>query len=99
MYIATKVFPVNRADRKKEFATITFNLEDKVFIVYIVFISKNSNIYPFCKAQIAFLKTNETFTSILSKYVNFVDFFSENLVIKLSDYIRINFYIIDLIKS
>lgn len=99
MYIATKVFPINRVDRKKEFVTIAFYLEDKVFVVYIVSISKNFNVYPSCKAQIAFLKTNETSTSILSKYVDFVDFFSENLVVKLSDYIRINLYVIDLIKG
>ena len=49
--------------------------------------------------QIAFLKVDEPFIFVSSKYINFADVFSKNLVIKLVKYIRINNHTIKFIKT
>lgn len=90
---------INRTNRKKEFIAKAFNLKDRAFVIYIVFISQNSNIHPSCKAYIASLKTGKAFNSVLSKYTNFVDIFFKNLIAKYLKYIRINNYTINLIKD
>lgn len=46
-----------------------------------------------------FLKADEAFIFVLSKYTNFPNIFSKNLTTKFSKYIRINDYAIDLIKD
>lgn len=38
---------------KKKFAITALNLKNKAFVIYVVFISQNSNIYLFYKAKIA----------------------------------------------
>lgn len=45
------------------------------------------------------LRADETFIFVSSKYANFADVFSKNLATKLSEYIEITDYIIDLIES
>lgn len=85
------------------FEVVILNLKDKTFIVYVIsftsFNIHNSNIHHFYKAQIISLKVNKTFTAIFSKYVNFVDIFSLDLIVKFSKYIKINDYTINLIDD
>ena len=90
---------INRTNRKKVFIFKAFNLKNRAFVIYIVFISQDSNIHPFCKAYIASLKVGKAFNSVLSKYTNFVDILFKNLIAKHLKYIRINNYTINLIKD
>lgn len=56
---------------KKEFVAIGFDLNDKIFIVYIVFFASSNldiDVHLFCKAQIVLLIANKTLTSILSNF-------------------------------
>lgn len=84
---------------KKRFIAIALNWKDKAFVIYIAFISQNSDIYLSCMTQITFLKIGNTFTSILFKYSNFADIFLEDLASELPKYIRINNHIINLVKG
>ena len=84
---------------KKEFAITALHLKNKAFVVYLTSISKNSDVYLFCRAQIAFLKADKAPVFISSKYANFAKVFSKNLVAKLSELIGINDHIIDLIEG
>lgn len=85
---------------KEIFIATTFDLEDKVFVVYIAFISQDSNIYIFYRVQIAFLKVDKAFNFVLSKYANFANVFFKNLVIKLPKHTtKINHYAIGLVKD
>lgn len=84
--------------RKKEFEVIVFKLENKTFIVHIVFLI-SSNIHLLYKTQIVLLKIYNTFTIILPKYTSFVNIVSSNLVVKFFKYTRISNYIIDLIDN
>lgn len=63
-----------------------------IFDIYI-------GIYPFCRAQIATLIVDEAVTIVLSKYADCTDIFSLNFAAKLPNYIRINGYLIDLVKG
>lgn len=73
----------------------------KGFVVYIAILNISFNIgdeiYPLKKAQIAYLKADETYIKVFSKYTNFANVFSSKLAIKLSEYISINNYAIELI--
>lgn len=51
-----------------------------------------------CGVQIESLNINKTSISIVSKYTDFADVFSNKLATKLSKYIGINDYVITLIK-
>lgn len=87
---------------KKQLATIALNLDDGIFIIYITFfISSNLglDIYLFEKVQISFFKTNEIFTSILSKYANFVSIFSKDLAAKLLKHNGMNNHIMNLVED
>lgn len=44
--------------RKKKFAAIALDLEDKILVVYIVSIASSDLVHPFCQAQIAVLKAD-----------------------------------------
>lgn len=83
---------------KKEFIATTFDSKDKAFAVYIASISQDFDIHQFWGAQIALLKVDKALTSIPSKYANIADISSKDLVAKLSKYITINGYAIDLIE-
>lgn len=84
--------------KKKKFATATFDLKDKAFVIHIVSISLYLDIYLSNKVLIASLKADEVSTSILSEYADFANIFFKDLVVELSKYIKINNYTIDLIK-
>ena len=51
------------------------------------------------RAQIAHLRVDEVFIKVLSKNIDFVNFFLPKLVIVLSKYMRINNYAIKLIDD
>lgn len=82
---------------------VTLDLNHKVFIVYIIVFNISFDlgvkIHFLKKAQIAYLKIDETPTKVLNKYANFVEIFSLKLIIKLPKYISINDYIIKLIDD
>lgn len=85
---------------KEEFAAATLDPEKEIFIVYVsALASSSSNVHLFCQAWIAFLKVDETPIAILSRYADFVNVFSPNLVAELSNYTRINNYVIGLING
>lgn len=60
----------------KEFAVIALNLENIIFVVYIVCLDI-SNVYSFYRAKIASLKANKAF---IIEYSNFTDIFFSELV-------------------
>lgn len=84
---------------KKEFITIAFDLSDDTFIVHVILIASSNPIYPSHQAQITSLKVNKVLTAILSKYANFVDNFSPDLVIELPKYTEIKDYTIELVDN
>lgn len=87
---------------KKEFATTAFDLDNETFVIYIAFLASfdlGLKIYPFSRAQIAFLKTDKTPISIFSNYADFAGVFFKNLAAKLLEYIKIKNHAIDLIKG
>ena len=54
MYTIAKVLPTTRQVkliRKKEFATVAFDLEDKVFVVYVTSISQNLGVHSSRRAR------------------------------------------------
>lgn len=82
------------------FAATTLNTNDATFVLYIAsFTIFDLDIYLFCKAQIVPLIVDEVFIMILSQYIDFVDNFSLNLVAELSEYIKINNNLIDLVDN
>lgn len=88
--------------QKKKFIAIVFDLNNEIFVVYIVFFASsnlNVDIYLFCRSQIASLIVNETPTRILSEYTNFKYIFFLGFVAKLPKYTKINNYLIDLVKG
>ena len=102
MYIAIKTLLIIRKVkliRKKKFAVPIFNLKDKAFIVHIASISQDSDIYSSQRAYIVFLKANKAPISVPSKYANFADIFSKNLVAKLPEHIKINNHTINIIEQ
>ena len=71
-------------------------MDDKVFVLYMAFISQDSNVILFGRAHITSLKADEAFTSVSPNYTDFVDIFSKDL--KLLEYTKINNYAINLIE-
>lgn len=84
---------------KKKLVAVAFDLDKDIIIVYANSLSQELDVHLFQKAQIAFLKTNKTFISISTKYANFANIFSKNLVAKLPEHNRINDYAINLIEE
>ncbi len=56
-------------------------------------------VYPFYHTQVSRLLTDEVFIEVLSKYLNYIDIFSFDLVIEILENTSMNEYIIKLIKS
>lgn len=52
---------------------------------------------PFFEAHIVFLKADEVFISLFSKYIYFIDIFSKDLAAKFLEYIKINNHAINLV--
>lgn len=85
--------------RKKEFAAISLDLENQIFIIHIAFIINLDLHRLFKKAQITLLKVDKTFITVPSKYTNFTNLFSPVLIIELFKHIGINTHIIKLIDN
>lgn len=87
--------------KKKEFATITFDLKYKAFEIHIAALSVNldDKMHPLMEVKIAHMKVDETLVKVLSKYVDFVDVFSLKLIAKLLKYTKINDYAIQLVNN
>lgn len=64
--------------KKKEFAAVTLDLNDKVFVIYIAFFASfdlDIEFYSFYKVQITLLIVNIISITGPSKYINFADIF------------------------
>ena len=88
MYIAAKAFlTIKQIEliRKKKFIVVAFDLKNEAFVVHVIFINSDSNIYLFYRAQIAFLKANKTLISVSLKYADFANVFSTNLSAELPE--------------
>lgn len=59
------------------FAVIAFNLEQKVFVVYMVALNINmdNKVYLLKKVQIIYLKADKASIKVFSKYANFTNIF------------------------
>lgn len=106
-YTIQKIFLTTKRIKlaeKNEFAAIARNLNHETFIVYVALLNSsilltNSNIYPSHKSKIAGLITKKPLTIILTKYTNFINIFSPNLVSKLCKHNGINNYAIEVVNS
>ncbi len=86
---------------KKEFIAATLDLDYGVFIVYVATLNirPEGKIYLLKRAQIAYLKVDETFTKVFNNYLDLKDIFLSKLASKLLDYMDINDYTIELIDD
>lgn len=75
---------------KKEFVITAFGFENEIFVIYVAFISQNSDIYPFYKVYIISLKADNLLISISFKNINSINVFFKNLAIKFSKHNTIN---------
>lgn len=89
----------DKADQKKEFVITIFNFEDETFMVHVASISLDQDIYFFCKAQLVLLFTVKIFIVIFSKYIDFIDIFFPELIVKLLKYTKMKIQPIDLIDD
>ncbi len=86
---------------RKEFVVAALDLEYKAFVIHIAALNVDSGdkMHLLKKAQIAYLKADEAYTKVLSKYANFADVFSPKLAVELPKYTRINNYAIKLVDD
>lgn len=87
---------------EKEFAVITLNPNNETWIIYVSFLISSDldlEIHFSWIAQIVFLNTNKTLTSVHFESTNFVDICFINLATKLLEHIKINNYTIDLVED
>lgn len=101
LYITAKaLFTIKQIEMvgRKEFVVIVLNLENDIFVVYILSltISDMSKIHPFCRAQIASLQVEGTLTTVFPEYLNFLYVFSLKLVAEFLEYTKINNHVINL---
>lgn len=68
---------------KKEFADTAFDPEHELFIVYVVAVNVNldNEVYYSKRVQIGYLKADEVFVKVSSKYADFTDVVSLKLTI------------------
>ena len=93
---------------KKEFADAALDLESETFVVHVVSLSSNTSlnaspleldVNPSCKPQVSSLIAEKAPTKVPSKYLDFADVFSLNLVSKLPKYTGINDHTIELVNG
>ena len=110
IYTTKKAFLTNRhieLVEKKEFAAVVLDAKYKTFIIYVASLFAtslsstllNTNIYPFCRPQIAGLIAEKAFIKVFAKYNIFADVFFPDLVTKLFEHTRINNYAIKLVND
>lgn len=71
-----------------------------MFLVYVVLPTSSDlgfEVYPIYRAQIVFLTVDKTFISVLFYFANFVNVFSNHLIVILLEHTRINYYTNNLI--
>lgn len=93
MYTTIKALSTTRQVElvgKKKFATATFDLDDKTFVIHIISITSSNSVHLSHRAQMALLKANEASSAMLSKYADFIDVFFLDLVTELLEYTKIN---------
>lgn len=81
--------------RKKKFAIVVISPNKKIFIIYIVVFSLDSDIHPSCRAQKASFLAYKPVTIVFPKFSDFVNIFSWESVAKLLEYVKINDQLID----
>ena len=86
---------------KIEFADVTFDPEYETFVIHVAALNvdPSDKIHLSKRAQIAYLKADETPTKVPSEYTDFTDVFSPKLAAKLSKHMKINDYAIKLIDD
>ena len=91
---------------KKEFAVAAFNPEHKTYVVHFGLFSFNVlssssllDFHPFQRPQISGLITQEAFTKVSAKYLDFADVFSSDLVSELPKHTGMNDHGIELVDS
>ncbi len=102
-YIITKALSINKKMKlinKKEFMTVTLNKNIKIFVLYTntLLATLAMEVYHFCEACIGLLIAEKDLIEILSKYLNYTNFFFD-LTKELLENISINKYIIELVES
>lgn len=86
--------------KKKKFVVFAFDPNNKIFVVYIIFlISFYLNVHLSCKALRALLIQDKTSTMTLSKDTYFIDRFYLDFASEFLEYTRINNHCINLVKS
>lgn len=90
---------MDRTSGKKKFAITILISNEKFFVICIVALSWDLNIYLFYKNQLASLLTDNTSIAIFFKYANFADFFFPEFATKLLEYTGINEHLINLIND
>ena len=87
--------------RKKEFVAAALDPEHEAFVVHIAAFSidPGDEVHLSRRAQVAYLKADDTLTKVSSEYSNFADVFCPKLATKLSKYTRINDHIIELVDD
>lgn len=102
LYIAAKAistFMQIEFIKKNKFAIATLDLENKIFIVYLLFVTIFHKIYSLRGAQIVSLKVDVAPTTIVLKYLDFADKFSLELTLELPEHKKINKYAINFIDG
>ena len=94
-YTTGDIFPTTKQVEligKKEFAVAVLDLEYETFIVHVAVFCLDivDKMHPLKKTQIAYLKADEAFTKVLSKYADFTNVFSLKLVVELFEYIKMS---------
>lgn len=84
---------------KKEFVASGLDLKNDIFVVHIAFFVISNKIHSSRKAQIASLKVNKASITLFLEYSNFIDLFSPKLAAELSEPIKMNNHVIDLIDG
>ena len=98
-YTTQKALPIircNKLVRKKEFAAIAPDSKHEILVVQIASLTSSAGMHPFHRLQIAGLIAKEAPTKISTKYKDFADLFSPDLMSKLSEHTEINNHAIEL---
>ena len=89
---------------KKDFAAAALDPGHETFVVHVTSLkspnnTQESDVYPFCSAQISALVANKALTSIFTEYSDFADVFSSELASELPEHTRINDHAIKLVDN
>ncbi len=76
---------------KKKFAKVVLDENSETFVVYMIVLESKTLIYPSQTTQIPFLQRDNISTNISTKYSNYIDVFSIDLVMELSKNINMNY--------